>query len=314
LPADAKVVGFTDWAKIRRHMGLGSASTAAARASLNTDASSRDLSTRSVIGGAVEDMHVSYGWSAADVDWEAYGQAQDGAAMVARLDDSVSLDDVKSRLRELGYSRDGRVWTASGATLDAVGSELGSTLGSVAIVPDQRLVVAADRSTYVSSVLDVIQRDQPSLLSVRPAAGVASALAGADAALLQSDRFVCEPTGLQDQDATVQSQGRAAVERAGGLETPTYSGRAIFDDSRTTQTVIFAMTFGSPQVASEQLRVRTALSSGPFIGRSGRIEDSLDLVHKQVDESTVALLFDHDPETTVYMTGDGPLLFAGCDD
>ena len=126
-------------------------------------------------------------------------------------------------------------------------------------MPRGRLVVAADRSTYVSSVLDVIDRDQPSLLSVRPAAGVASALVGADAALLQAGRFVCKPTGLQDEDATVQAQGRAAVARAGGLDTPEFSGRAIHDDSRKKQTVSFAMAFGSPQDSPCRRAIRSSV-------------------------------------------------------
>jgi hypothetical protein len=311
LPADTKVAGFTDWARIREHLGLGAASTAAARASLTNDASSRDLSTRSVIGGDVDGMHKAYGWSAADVDWEAYGQAPDGAVMVARLERSVSLGAVRAGLRKLGYTLDGGIWTISDPG-SAGTTELASTLTSVAIVPRQRLVVSAGRPAYVSTVLKVVDRDQPSLLSVRSAADVAAALVGADSALLQDGSIVCESTGLQDEDADVRAQGRAAVARAGGLDTPAFSGRAIDDDSRALQTMRFAMGFGSPQGASAQLRARTALASGPFIGRDGRIQDSLVLTDTGVTGSTLSMRFDHNPDSTVYMTGEGPLLFAGC--
>ena len=81
------------------------------RAVLTDDAALRDLSTRSVIGQHTEELHDAYGWSPADLDWEAYGQAKDGAVMVAQLDGSVSLASVRSHLAKLGYSRDGRVWT-----------------------------------------------------------------------------------------------------------------------------------------------------------------------------------------------------------
>ncbi|MCW2800159.1 MAG: hypothetical protein JWQ70_1631, partial [Aeromicrobium sp.] len=98
LPADTQVAGFTDWSLIRQHLDLGRASTNAARATLNDDASLRDLTTRSVIGRSVEEMHSSFGWSAADVDWEAYGQATDGSVMVAHLDNSLSLATVRAGL------------------------------------------------------------------------------------------------------------------------------------------------------------------------------------------------------------------------
>src|SRR3954468_1867600 len=74
-PAATVVAGFTDWSAIRRDLGVGAGSTAAGRATLTDDASLRDLTTRSVLGESIDDMHRLYGWSAADVDWESYGQA-----------------------------------------------------------------------------------------------------------------------------------------------------------------------------------------------------------------------------------------------
>ena len=195
LPADTQVAGFTDWSRIRRVLGLGSASTATDRAALADDAGLRDLSTRSVIGQFTEEMHDAYGWSTADLDWEAYGQAPDGAAMVARLDDSVSFGSVQSHLRELGYSRDGRVWTIADGS-DVESPELASTLSVIALVPGRRLVIAADRATYVSTVLETIDRDAPSLLGVRSAADVAGTLAGGDSVILQAGSSACLATSI----------------------------------------------------------------------------------------------------------------------
>ena len=310
LPADTQVAGFTDWSRIRQVLGVGS-STASGRATLTDDAALRDLSTRSVIGQYTEEMHDAYGWSPADLDWEAYGQAQDGAVMVVRLGETVSFDSVRSHLRELGYVRDGRVWTL-GAESSVARSALGSTLRAITVIPRQRLLVAADRAAYVSTVLETIDRDAPSLLSVRSAADVASALAGADSALLQSGPFTCESTSLKDDGPDVQAQARAAIDRAGDLVEPEFTGRALDAGSKTSQTMRFALGFRSPTAAAQQLRVRTALASGAFIGRSGRIEESLGLRSSSVRGSTALLRFRHDPDRTAYMTGDGPLLFAGC--
>jgi hypothetical protein len=310
LPADTQVVGITDWSRIRRVLGVGAAKTASDRATLTDDASLRDLSTRSVIGQYTEEMHDAYGWSPADLDWEAYGQAKDGSVMVARLDDSVSFGSVRSHLGKLGYSRDGRVWTPGPDS--TASQELTSTLAAVTLVPRQRLVVAADRATYASTVLETIDRDAPSLLSVRSAADVASTLVGADSALLQSGPFTCQSTSLEDAGADVQAQARAALDRAGALVKPEFTGRALDAGSKTSETMRFALGFRSPTAAARQLQVRTALASGPFIGRSGRLEESLVLRSSAVRGSTALLRFRHNPDSTAYMTGDGPLLFASC--
>ena len=311
LPADTQASGFTDWSLIRRHLDLGSASTRAARAKLNDDATLRDLTTRSVIGRSIEEMHSSFGWSAADVDWEAYGQAADGSAMVVHLDQSVSLATIRAGLRKLGYVHDGRIWSIEDGK-GTVSNDLVGVLGAVSILPRQRLLVAAGRSTYVSTVLQVIDRKQPSLLSVRRAADVAASLVGTDSALLQTGAVACDATSLKDTSADVKAQGRAAEVRAGGLENVGFAGRGLVDESVKRQSLRFAMSFDSPAQAAEQLRVRLKLVTGPFIGREGRLEDSLTLAGSRTEGSTAVMRFDHPSGSVAYMTGDGPLLFAGC--
>jgi hypothetical protein len=310
LPAGTLVAGFTDWAAIRAGLGLDGTS-APARAALTDDASLRDLTTRSVLGGVIEDMHAAYGWSAADLDWESYGQAPDGAAMVARFAGSVSIDAVEARLRRIGYTRDGDVWTIDAAGSTAVGPELARTLQNLALVPRERLVIAADRPGFVSDVLSVVRDREASALSVRPLADVAAALTGSDTALLQSGGFGCRATSLDDLGADVQAQAAAAQARTGELAEPTFSGRGLVDGARR-QSIRFASAFGSPAEAGEQLRVRSALSTGPFIGRSGRVEDVLDLRDATTSGSVAILRFALDPDAGAFMSGEGPLLFAGC--
>ncbi len=312
LPADTQVAGFTNWSQIRKHLDLGSASTRADRAVLNDDASLRDLTTRSVIGRAVEEMHGSFGWSAADVDWEAYGQAADGSVMVAHLDRSLSLAKVSNGLRKLGYVQNGRIWSIENSADSTVPDDLVGVFGAVSILRGQRLVVAAGRSTYVSTVLQTIDRKTPSLLSVRRAADVAASLVGTDSALLQRGAVACAATGLKNAPTDVKAQGRAAVELAGGLKPVDYAGRGLVDQSIRRQSMHFAMSFGSPMQAAQQLRVRVKLATGPFIGREGRIDDSLRLTDSTTDGSTATMRFAHPSGSVDYMTGDGPLLFASC--
>ncbi len=310
LPADTVVAGFTDWSAIRDRLDVADASTAAGRATLNDDAALRDLSTRSVIGRNVEDMHQLFGWSAADLDWEIFGQAGDGSAMVGRFDDSASLSDVRAGLRKLDYTLDDGVWTSSSAT--ATPGQLASTLRSIAILPNERLVVAGDRDTYVRTVLDVINRDAKSLLSLHAASQVVSSLAGSDSALLQNGAVACSDSSLDKQTADIRAQADAAVARAGDLAAPSYAGRGLTDVSTDNQQLRFAMSFDSPSQASAQLRVRTTLAQGANIGGSGQVEDSLQLTGSRIDGSTALLRFDHPPNSAAYMSGAGPLLFASC--
>lgn len=297
LPRGTAVAGFTDWSAIRDRSP--------------DEASLRDLTTRSVLAGSIDDMRRAYGWSATDLDWEAYGQSVRGSAMVARLSPHVSIDAVEARLRTLGYSRDGEVWSIDTAGGTEVGPELAATLGNLAIVRGRRLVVATDRAAYLPAVLATIRDRDASLLSVRSAADVATALEGSDTALVQSGPFGCRATSFASADADVRAQAAAATARAGALAMPRVTGRGLVD-GRLRQTIRFVAAFASPAQAAAQARVRAALSTGPFIGRSGRVEDVLDLRGATAHGSVATLRFALDPDKGAFMSGEGPLLFAAC--
>ena len=308
LPADTTVVGFTDWSQIREHLGVGVVDSRGERGKLAGAAARRDLSTRSVIGNRVDEIARPLGWSAADVEWEAYGQDPDGTAAVVRLGRSTSFDDVRKQLRAAGYRQDGSRWIAGQR------SSLPETFSNLALVPRQRLVVLSDRSKQLARVLDVVDGRARSLAGDHVAAETAKALAGSDSVLLQRGTLACETTAVTG--AAREQQARAAIARAGDLEPYRFSGRGIVDrggSGFSAQQIVFAMTFGSAVVASEQAQVRAGLATGPFIGRNGPIDETLRLRSSVADESTTRMTFDHDPETDVFMTGTGPVLFATCD-
>jgi hypothetical protein len=295
VPFRTNVVGFTDWSQIRDHVGLD-------------DTSGRDLTTRSVID-EVENVREVVGWSPADLEWEVYGQDPAGAASVLRLDGSVSFDEVSEKLRSTGYRHDGSMWRA------AESSTLPDILANVALVPRQRLVVLSGQKAQILRVLDVIQGRARSLAASQQAAVTAQALAGSDSVILQGGSLGCDSAAVATGDERVQ-QARAAADRAGGLVPYRYSGRGVVDSGGSgfsAQRVVFAMTFDSAVDASEQAQVRARLSTGAFIGRTGRIDETLRLRSATADESTVRLDFAHDPDTDVFMTGTGPVLFAACD-
>ncbi len=294
LPASSTVVGFTDWSRIRERHSI-------------SDAARRDLSTRSVMGTKVDEMQDLLGWSPVVAEWEVYGQGPAGAAAVVRLGRSTSFDDVRSKLGAAGYRQDGMRWTASRR------SSLSETFINIALVPRQRLVVLSDRSSQLPRVLDVIEGRARSLAGNPAAAATAQALAGSDSVLMQGGTLACRTTAVTGADR--EQQARAALDRSGDLEPYRFSGRGVADRGGTgfsAQRVVFAMTFDSAVQASEQAQVRARLATGPFIGRSGPIEETLRLQSSAADESTARLSFTHDPDTDVFMTGTGPVLFATC--
>ncbi len=310
LPADTRSVGFTDWAQIRDHLDLGTVNTSQERAELTALGASRDLTTRSVINRNLDEMHDALGWSAANVAWESYAQGPAGEVVVVRLDSSLSFDRVRAGLRSSGYSADDNLWS-----VDRRPAGLPDLLDFVGLDARSRLVVMSDRPAQVAKALDVIDGSSRSLASVQAAAETAQALAGSDVVLLQAGTVGCAGTAVDPQDEEETSQAKAAIARAGKLAPYRFSGRATVDRGGSgfaAQEVVFAMTFGSAVTASHQEPTRARLATGPFIGRSGQIAETLRLTASSHDGSTVRLAFAHDPDTDVFMTGFGPILFATC--
>lgn len=297
LPASANVAGVTNWSAIRDNLNAD-------------DAALRDLTTRSVLAGSIDGMRDVFGWSALDLDWEAYGQTSTRGVLAARLSDSMSTDQVTRGLRAVGYRPRGEVWTLDDQGQAKLGPELAAVLGTVAVVPREKLLVAAAEQGEVRRALATIRHGARSLLDRRPVADLAAELNGADSVLIQAGRTACRASALP-ADTDVVAQAAAAIRRSGHLATPSFAGRGLSDDGRRQQ-LSFVAAFDSPATAAQQVRVREALASGPFIGRSGQIEDSLEITSATAHGAVSVLRFDVDPDRGAYMSGEGPLLFAGC--
>lgn len=297
LPSSVDVVGFTDWSSIRAQVGID-------------DAALRDLATRSVLAGSADDMDDTFGWSVADLDWEAYGQSPEGATLVARVSRSVSFDQIEERLAAMGYQRADGLWVLDEAGRAAIGPELASVLGVVAMIPRRRLLVAGSTVGDVRRAFAPIRHGGQSLLDRRPVVDLAAELAGAEAALLQRGSTACASSALP-ADPDVTAQAAAAVASSGRLARPQWAGRGLSDDG-TRQQIRFVSAYGSPAVAARQAAVRASLATGPFIGRTGRVEDSLALTSATSVGAVAVLRFDLDPDRGAYLSGEGPLLFASC--
>lgn len=300
LPADTRIVGFTHWERIRAALGP------------DLNAFQRDLSTRSVLQPTADVLEQAYGWSVDDLQWEAYGQAAGSSVTVLRVTAGLSWDVVRDGLRDIGYDGGDDRWSVEAPVLSGLGAS--DLLAEVALVPREGLIVLSDTAAPVDLALDVLAGRADSLADDRTAAATAQALAGSDAVLMQAGDLGCESAAIPDGEAV--DQAAVAQARAGDVVPFVYSGRGITERGSgaglDAQSMRFAMTFRSAAQAGEQARVRAALASGPFIGRTGTVEETLRLDTARADGRTAVLELDHDPDSAPFMVGRGPLLFASC--
>ncbi|MEH3034739.1 MAG: hypothetical protein PGN07_12120 [Aeromicrobium erythreum] len=304
VPAATGAWSFTDWQGVRAVVGRGASPSDFVGA-----ASRRDLATRSVLASSADEMQELLGWSPRDLRWESYGISDDGEVAVLRLGDDLSPDRVERGLREADFTRDGNLWVAPGGASTTGG--LPDLFGRLAVVPDRRVVVIGSDRRQVDRAVDVVRGRRDSLADVRPAAEVARQLVGSQTALVQLGRTACAATAVGPED---EAAARAAVDRAGALRPFRAAGRGLQDPGGAgfAQTARFAMVFGSDRAARDQAPVRERLSTGAYVGRTGRVEDSLRLTSVRTQGPALTLAFRHDPSAEALMVASGPALFAAC--
>jgi len=311
LPADTRVAGFTNWSQIRVTFGLDEITTATGRKSLVDKSFQRDLSARSVLESLTEVMKAKFGWTIADLRWEAYGQATDGAVLAAGMNDGLKVGAVTARLRKLGYVNKGDTWSIGTDKLSRQAPGLPMTFSNIAVLGDERLILLSDSRSYLDRVLTMHRDHDTSLAGVPAARRTATALLGAQSAAVQVGKDACNSAGLGDMPAAVRAQARNTVRPLGELAPLAYGGRGIFDSSGG-QRLRFSLTFESAVQATRQLELRRALSTGPFVGRTGQIGDVLTLRAGHTTGPNATLDFGLEAGKGSFMGNDGPLLFAAC--
>lgn len=296
-PADTTVLGLTDWDRVRAVRG--------------GDPDARDLTTRSVLDDLDDALPSALGWSTDDVRWEALVQDLTSGVLVVAPGPDLSWGEIADGFGEAGFEEgaDG-AWSATPEVLARTG--LTDQLTQVRLLPRAGVLVAGTASAPVEQVVRSATGRAPALTSVRQAVDTAQPLTDADTVLLQAGSLGCEATAVPDD---VQDEAEAAQARTGRLAPYSYAGRALADRGGSgprAQTATFTLTFDDVAQARRQASVRERLSTGPFIGRSGRVEDELRDPRATVHQATVALSFDRSADGTVLMLGTGTLLFASC--
>jgi hypothetical protein len=291
LPANQSVVGFTHWRTILERYSV-------------SEANQRDLRSRSALADVdLVRLHAALGWGLRDLNWEVFSKDPVGDVVVVSLRGHETSVD---RLRKSGYEFDGQVWRATGQIEDQQ-----PLYRFVVPMPRRNLLVMSDGYTAVKHTRAAIEGRAPSFADKPEVAGIVRALAGVDTALIQSAGLGCQATAAGiDADST--RQVNAAQDRLGRLTRYRMLGRGLDDDGSSLQRFVVAMPFDSAGVASKQADIRGAMSTGPFIGRSGSMDEVLRLESARSDDVTATLTYRHPADSDYLMPGRGPLLPASC--
>lgn len=295
LPAGAKAVNFTDWSSLRRDFD-----------DPINDGRLRDLTTRSTLAGYRDVLVGRLALDVARLDWEVTGTTRDGAVLAIGLG-GQDPDRIEKALRATGFSAAGGGFAIDDSTLAQQGIGELRVLRYVRLRGDQLL--AADSPEGIEQLVAVARGHGAALGSVRSMRHEIAALLPAQSFYVTSPTDACADADPRPRGPEVGGQVEAALAEAGTLETYRWAGRALRDGGRQ---LTIAMEFGSAGVAAEQARVRGRLSTGPFIGRTGRIEDALTLIAARHQDTVTVLRFTRDPDATVVMSSIGPMLFAAC--
>src|SRR5665811_100008 len=313
LAPNTRIASFTDWAKVRKELGVTSFADGTDREAFLLRAHEEDMSYRSLLEGTALDMHKVYGWSPFNIDWEIYGQADDGALLAAGMGSGLSGSSVEDSLRANGYKEADGIWSSTTDNRATVAPGQPTALAHIAVLGGERLILASDSADYLLDSLTRHRENTRSLADVRSVRGVLAPLSGAVSAAVLRSKDACEMANLAEATAAEKSQAKNLVEPLGPLAKMSHLGQGLFTTANG-QRVRYAMEFGSATEASQQVRIRRELTTGTIVGRVAEIEDFMAFDGARTRDNTAILDFAVGDPTNSAITeiGDGPMLFAAC--
>lgn len=309
-PAGTERLSWTDWAAVRRELGveLDDSPTARELDDLLADAFERDLAATSALVGSSPTLHREYGFSPASLSWELFAQGPDGAVEILGFPEGTDLGDLGDRLERLGYQRPADaegVWRAGADALARIGPDLTPELQYVALL-GEGLVLTSDRPDYLEQAAAVARGEKEAVTGLEE---VVEASGSPVAASVFTGDYACEKLAMAQADAGDQEQAEALLADAGGVHPMTGFAMSVQTGGR----VRAAMSFESEEHAREDADSRAALASGPAPGQGGDFGDRFAVRSAVARGSTVVL--ELAPEEGEYVLSDltsGPVLFASC--
>jgi hypothetical protein len=314
LPEGTLRSSFTDWDRVDEELEVPDVEEAqdADRVRDFLDAAyDADVVTGSTLLDVLPGLALSFGYSPAQAEWEAYGQSPDGAVDVLKVDDSVDFDEVAANLEEAGYDApddDEGVWRGSGDLVVELESPMTTIQINVLLLEEERLILTSDDVAYLETTRAVVEGDEPSLRGVPGVDPLVEASEEAVSAQLWSRDFACTDLAMSQADAIDQEEGARLVEEAGGVHP--LDGLVVARTGGESATV--AMWFDSEEDADHDLQPRTDLARGPAPGQGGDFSERFTVEQSEVDGRLVTMSIEPRTETLMGDLGQGPVLFAAC--
>ena len=316
VPGTTQRFSFTDWHTVREQLGVEGLDTAGGTLNRWLErAYDRDYSSASAIRDYSVAMTKYFGFSAANTDWEAYAQSEEGAALVLHMEPGVDLDDVAKALKSRGYKQpesDDGVWNGGPDLLSTIDPELTPELQYVALLRGRHTIVASDKLAYARTATDIANGHGDSLSEeVASTNDMVGKVGTPVAAILWAKDFACSDLAMTQASASDRRRADQLIAAAG--KTSALSG--LIMALSPGRTVTIGEQFESGEQARENLRARAELAVGPAVGR-GEDTFSADfaLTASRTKGATVLLTMrPRDPAqfplSSIY---DGPVIFATC--
>lgn len=307
---------FTDWAAVRTALQVPDSADPEPKAvgAWLRRAYQRDLSAASSINDSGAALQRLFGFSPGNARWEGYAQAEQGSAMVLRLEDDVDFGRVADALASAGFTKpssDTGVWKGGADLVATLDPSLTPELQYVVLLSNKHLVVSSDSEAYVVLAAEVANGKGGSLADVADTRDLVGRLAEPAAAILWAHDFACTDLAMSQADEGDQKQAEQLIARAGKVSP--LSGLVM---ALTPQrNLIVAEQFDSSSQAADNLKARAILAVGEAVGRGeSTFADDFKLTSAKAVGSTV-LLEMHPRDPTAFVLSsvyDGPVIFATC--
>lgn len=314
MPAATQRLNFTDWSEVRLELRVYRDTEIKTMAAWLPRAFDNDLSPVSIMADTGTLMQKHFGFSPANTQWEAYGQAPSGQVEVLRMNDTVDFAAIQANLKKAGYpapSSPTGVWAGGIDLLASIDPTISAEFANVVLLPDQHLVLASSSLTYLSSTTATIEGKQKALSSVDSLSSMLNNVADAAAAVVWPRDFACADLAMSKADPNAQTEAQQAITAAGQTTPMVGFALALGGDGVLTA----AEQFTSPAVAQGDLKARATLATGPEYGRSAAsFSDDFTLLSASTKNATILLELKPKrsgiyPLSSLYS---GPLVFATC--
>lgn len=313
VPVDTQRLHFTDWRSVRAAAKAPTDPVRDMSAWLHR-AYSEDLTPASLIAGSGPVYAKHLGFSPANVAWEAYALTPQTHIEVLKIEDAANFGAIASHLKAVGYlspSKPDGIWTGGSDPLAAIDPQIPADFANVALLGEQRLVIASRSPTDLADAVRVAQGDKPSLASVSVVVSMSENLAAPAAAVLWTTDFVCGDLAMSHADESSAQQAKQAISAAGGVTPMVGFALAWATDGVLT----VAAQEPSDGAARHDVKSRALLATGPAFGRGETsFSDDFAMLSAKTRDATVQLRLKPKrdgvfPLSSLYS---GPLVFASC--